>query len=79
MRDGILLAEDSPASLIQTHHLLVSTDSYCTFVYTLSTDNTSSMLSSSLLLQTLEEVFLKLCKRQEEDKALGYDVVTIVS
>ena len=38
-------------------------------------------LLSSLSLQTLEDVFLKLCKRQEEDKALGYEheAVTIVS
>ena len=70
MRDGILLAEDAPTSLIQAHCLSVS------FIVT----RNIICIQPVLPPQTLEEVFLKLCQRQEDDKAMEYGAeMTIVS
>ena len=73
MRDGTLLAEAPPTSLIQAQNFPVST--------TIEPNSDSDILHLSLeCFQTLEEVFLKLCRRQEEEKGAEYeDKASIVS
>ena len=73
MRDGTLLAEAPPTSLIQAQNLPVST--------TVKSNSASGILHLSFeCFQTLEEVFLKLCRRQEEEKGAEYeDKTSIVS
>ena len=130
MRDGILLAEDPPTSLIQAHHLLVS-DYQCSLpsphssqlpkirnirIFKAQICLISIMLIKIIMqikrifghmllrvvrmllallnsfqptfracfslpllnLQTLEDVFLKLCKIQEEGNSSGYGEQVVV-
>lgn len=84
MRDGILLAEDPPASLIQTHCLSVSamTIILCVMVLIFGCSHTVLIVPylEASFLQTLEDVFLKLCRRQEEEKVVEFgESLNIVS
>ena len=77
MRDGTLLAEAPPNSLIQAQNLPVST-AISPWYFSLLTSYSDLLCLLFVCLQTLEEVFLKLCRRQEEEKGAEYEEKTSI-
>ncbi len=76
MRNGQLLAEQSPSSLIASYGVNVNK---CTLVVQQMSPVSLAMFQESVcVLQDLEEVFLRLCKKQESGEVITVSNFMIV-